>query len=441
MPDYAIRDVPGGFAERFEIAALAPFVPTAEQARLIEIVNHLVTSFAEETGEPGSRLLALRGPARTRLARALRDIVTLFVNDDMSVEQAIEGAMRVLGQWEETQQRTTEDIEALPFVVRALGTNGLPIGPRDLAHDLSITVRDRPVAQEKLRFKVEIDRTLMVIKVILPDVADPPAPAASPAVATTPTSGPRPCALRRFLDWMRDLRWNNFLVRCFGNAPSRRISMSVAARRSGYIRSLAGIARVGLETADSSLLTLATQSLDALREEIVAMEASNVKNRYLWRLGARCLIMALISLGGYLLVGSVCPIDHFKPLADRVCSSFQVPSAFRNFFLLAAGTAVGTWLSFSLRRVILTFLDLASLEDDRLDPTMRVLFVTALATVVGLLFWTEAVTVGIGKFNSNFAVSGTYALLIGLLLGIAERTMSTSVFKRATDFAGAVGGR
>jgi hypothetical protein len=77
-----------------------------------------------------------------------------------------------------------------------------------------------------------------------------------------------------------------------------------------------------------------------------------------------------------------------------------------------------------------------------LDPQNRVVFVTALTCVVGLALWTGAVTVGVGDiYSGRFAADGTYALLIGLLLGIAERTMSGSVFKRATDFAGSLGGK
>jgi hypothetical protein len=444
MTEFEIRDIADSFAGRFQIVVAGPMVPTAEQARLIELVDWLMERFSTQAGERSSRLYASRDQARARQTQGLRDVVALFVAGRLTTAEAIEGAIRTQGQWEETLRQSAEDAAALPFLVQALDATNRPIGPdsSDFAHDLRIIVRDRPIAQEKLRFKVEIDRTLMVIKVILPTDATMAMPARAPVPPPASSAvPPRPCVLRRFLNWLTELPRRNPLA-CFrsGSTP-RAAPADVATRRSSYIRKLAGIARVGLETSEGSLVTLATQSLEALREEIVAMEASKVKNRYLWRLGVRCLCMATVSVVGYLAIGAVCPIDHLQPPAARMCSNLQVPSAFRNFFLLAAGTAVGTWLSFSLRRVILTFLDLASLEDDRLDPTIRVLFITALASVVGLLFWTEAITVGIGKFSSSFAVSGTYALLIGLLLGIAERTMSTSVFKRATDFAGAVGGR
>jgi len=113
---------------------------------------------------------------------------------------------------------------------------------------------------------------------------------------------------------------------------------------------------------------------------------------------------------------------------------------FRNFFLVASGAAIGTWLSFSLRRVVLTFDDLALLEEDRLNPGLRVIFMVALTSVVGLLFWTGAVAVDIGGLSSDFTVSGSRALLIGALCGIAERAVTTAVSKRAGDFAASIGG-
>ena len=98
-------------------------------------------------------------------------------------------------------------------------------------------------------------------------------------------------------------------------------------------------------------------------------------------------------------------------------------------------------VSFSIRRVTLGFDDLANLENDRLDPGLRVLFIVALTAVVGLLFWTGAVTVGVGGFHTDFQLSGTHAVLIGALCGIAERAMATAVGRRAADFAAGVGGQ
>src|SRR5262249_24898810 len=150
--------------------------------------------------------------------------------------------------------------------------------------------------------------------------------------------------------------------------------------------------------------------------------------KYLRRLGLRCLAMSVIAALAYIYARS--------PLADPTVRYF------RSFFMLVAGAGVGTWLSFALRRQILTFLDLATLEEDRLDPAFRVLFIAALTSFVGLLITTGAVLIGAGKFTtSEFIGNGPTALLIGLLLGIAERTMATAVQERATEFGAGIGGK
>ena len=437
MPDFVIQDV-AGFTGRFAVTVgSVPLIPTPEQSTFCDRIDALMARY-DALGDPRSVMRALREEARAHSLTELRTTAEDFVAGRLDAQRAILTTYVVQGRWE----AAFEQLSGKLFVVSAVDAKGEPIasstnsGP---AVDLKITIiKDVTIPQDKLRFKVDIDRTLTVIKVILP--VEEEVQQAGATAGTTAAIPARPCVLAAVWEALGGYLGNLAIVRCLSGMRLTRRPQSVLLRRSNYIRQLAGAARVGLETNDPSLTVLAAQSLDSLREEIVALEAGAVKNRYLWRLGTRCLLVAIVFVAAYWLISAACPIHRSPTDYARACS-WPIASAYRNFFLLAAGTAVGTWLSFSLRRVILTFLDLASLEEDRLDPTMRVLFITALASVVGLLFWTEAVTIGIGKFQSSFATNGTFALLIGLLLGIAERAMATAVSKRATDFAGAIGGK
>jgi hypothetical protein len=114
----------------------------------------------------------------------------------------------------------------------------------------------------------------------------------------------------------------------------------------------------------------------------------------------------------------------------------------RNFHLLAAGTAVGTWLSFSLRRQELAFADLAVLEPDRLDPPARVVFMIGLSGLIALLLFSGAITAGVGSVTGYEGLHqhGSWALLLGLLAGVAERALGTAVTRRGLDFAAVIGG-
>ncbi|HST75688.1 MAG TPA: hypothetical protein VLJ20_09985 [Acetobacteraceae bacterium] len=106
-------------------------------------------------------------------------------------------------------------------------------GAHALARDLRIIVFDLPIGTEKLGFKVDVDRTLTIIKVVLRDTA---------------------------------AHWR-----------SRAQVAAEERRRANYIHQLDGIARVGLQGREVSLTTMAKQSLLSLQEEFVAMKAGSVK--------------------------------------------------------------------------------------------------------------------------------------------------------------------
>lgn len=307
----------------------------------------------------------------------------------LSVSDGLKQAVDV----EQNLERNLKNIKRRAFTVFAKDEEGHRYqypDPSVKIFDILIHTEDLPVSEEKSNFKVDIDRTMTVIDQVL----KPKGNRSSTMMA---------------INQIRKPDWNS-------------------NRRAKYLRGLLGICRVGLEHEDPSQLTLAKKSLDSFREEFVANEAGSVKNGYLWRLGLRCLAMSVVASLAYVYVRS---LDNTSTV-----------HYFRNFFVLVAGASVGAWLSFALRRVIVTFLDLAALEEDRLDPSVRVLFVTALTSIVGLLIWAGAVSLGMGQFTTTeFYKNGATALLIGLLLGVAERTMATAVEKRATEFGAGIGGK
>jgi hypothetical protein len=232
--------------------------------------------------------------------------------------------------------------------------------------------------------------------------------------------------LRAALRWVYPAPVTNATNQAAAPTPQQSNDDDVLNKRHEYLLQLQGIAQVGLETKDPSHLALAMLSLDSFREEFVAREAGGVKNRYLDRLGSYCAGSALLWAAIYWWARS-----HPDAL-------LAVPFNIRNFFLLACGSSVGTWLSFSLRRVILQFLDLARLEEDQLDPRNRVLFILGLTVLLGMLLAVGAVDVRMGRFAADVWNHGLYALLIGMLAGIAERAMASTISGQAARFNGAI---
>ena len=200
--------------------------------------------------------------------------------------------------------------------------------------------------------------------------------------------------------------------------------------RADYVRKLFGIARVGLVGPNVELANLA---LERLRDEFVAHEAGRIKNAYVRSLGFAAVFAAALLFGMYAM------IEYSVFLTSRFWADHKV------FLLAAGGSAIGTWLSFSIRRVTLPFDQLAVLEEDLLDPSVRVIFVVLLTIMVCLLFWTGAINLEIGELKTKLRNSdgnlpiGAIALLIGLFCGIAERALATAISGRAAAFVRTLG--
>jgi len=203
-----------------------------------------------------------------------------------------------------------------------------------------------------------------------------------------------------------------------------------------YVRDLKGIAEVGLK---DGFVDMAILALASLKAEFVSMEAPRIKNDYVWNLGRWAAGFALVAL-----VISLLSLGTFPQLV------FLQP-----FAIAGVGAAIGTWLSFSIRRVTLTFEQLAVPEEDMLRPAFRILVVLALTVGVMLIFYTGVMNIQIGDLNTTL-LNGTptkpdattgkvpslpaISLLVGLFCGIAERALSSAVGQRAIDFVTSIGG-
>jgi hypothetical protein len=200
--------------------------------------------------------------------------------------------------------------------------------------------------------------------------------------------------------------------------------------RDKYLNKLVEIGRLGLQNPH---VELANAALNGFRAEFVAQEAGRIKNTYLRSLGIAAGIAAATFFFAYLVV-------TYTDVANGFFDMHRI-------FLLAAGSsAIGTWLSFSIRRVTLGFDDLAVLEEDRLDPSLRVIFVVILTTVVLLLFWTGAMNIEIGNLKTadlsnpqSTLPIGAIALLVGVFCGISERALTTAISGRAAAFVKSLG--
>ena len=335
-----------------------------------------------------ARLQLLRAEATADL-RALGDEVVTHAATATSptyVRDSIRYAWRVVGRYAELVAR----LDRQPFVV-------LPdFDADDLIVDIAYEVRDAPIPANVGALKSELDTAVNVIRAVMND-------------------------RMRTLDPV----WSSMTRR------------DVALLQQDYLKHLVGIARVGLETTEPTRAEFARADLLRVTSLFTLREAGIVKNAYVNRLGVWSALAAFVFAALYVL------IDNHVLSGDGIWSRVSsIAYVTRNFHLLACGTALGTWLSFSLRRQELSFADLAVLEPDRLEPAARVMFMIGLSGLVGLLLFTGAIVAGIGTVTGleGMREHGTWALLLGLLAGVAERGLGSAVSKRSQDFSAVVGG-
>jgi hypothetical protein len=391
MP-YTIGDrqpvrLPGDFV----VAPVQGYAPTAAEAGYLQKLNDVLQRLADEetddaanTDTAQAALVEARRRLRSRAVADLRSDAEAF-RGGLAADIAADNALVVWGGYAAGRDRLAGSL----FVVRER------LNPQNtLAVELLITVaigllppNDRP-SQEKQALFVALNSALTVVRTVCQRMQD---------------------------------RAGSWLHRQLG------MSAREAARADRildeYVRKLAGIGRLGLEGPHVQLANLA---LDGLKNEFVTAEAGRIKNTYIIGLGLAAGVAAFVFLVIY--VGIQLNIITFD---------FWV--LHKAFLLAAMGAALGTWLSFSIRRVTLSFNDLAMLEEDLLDPSIRVAFVVSLTLVACLLFWTGATNIEIGNLKtSHFA--GATAFLVGAFAGLSERALATAISGRAAAFIKGLGG-
>lgn len=187
-----------------------------------------------------------------------------------------------------------------------------------------------------------------------------------------------------------------------------------------YFRSLLALAQLGL-VGDSANPQLASRALTSLKNEVLAREGGRVKNQYMSKLGIASLLLGVPVIA----------------VASLLVAYYPEYREITGFLYLWGSCMAGVWLSFGARKVILTFDELAILEEDRLNPAIRLVFAGLLTTVVGLIISTDAIVLELGGLKASaFTMDTKIALLVGGFCGLSEQALSTKVAQHASDFLG-----
>lgn len=182
-----------------------------------------------------------------------------------------------------------------------------------------------------------------------------------------------------------------------------------------YFNKVVSIAQSGL-VGPNAQPKLTINALDSLKEEIIINEAGRIKNSYMRYLGFIALIIVLI---GTVLVW--------------IFNKYKL-YFINKFIFVFQGSMIGAWISFGARKVELKFEELSIIENDRLNPIIRLIFIGISSVVLLLFIDSEIITFSVGGFKSqNISNSIESQILLGVITGLLEYKVSIGIFNKASN--------
>lgn len=186
-----------------------------------------------------------------------------------------------------------------------------------------------------------------------------------------------------------------------------------------YIKKLVSLSQVGL-VADPAQTKAANLALEKLQEEIVLVEGKRIKNEYMRTLGLEAFCIGVI-------VSIITYIAHYYTKQVWVYCIWAV----------IIGALSGTWISFGARKFEIEFKDLSSLENDKMGPMLRLIYISVAALIFTIFMNVGLFQIKIGNLDtSNSFNDMKSAIVIGLISGLIESRIGVSVYKKATSIFG-----
>lgn len=193
-----------------------------------------------------------------------------------------------------------------------------------------------------------------------------------------------------------------------------------------YFSQLLTLAQAGLVPEENAQPTISLNALQQLKAEIIDKKSGEVKNTYFKTLGINAAYLGL----PILLICLIIKTLYYFQNSDIINNL----SIFSNFLFVWCASLVGVWLSFGARKTILTFEELTTIEEDRLEPLIRLIFVGVMALMFSLLFYKEAIVLEIGKISTKSISNDSFiAIIFGVFLGLSEKLIGQKLTKKATS--------
>lgn len=193
-----------------------------------------------------------------------------------------------------------------------------------------------------------------------------------------------------------------------------------------YFSQLLSLAQAGL-VQDNAQPTISLNALAQLKLEIIDKKSGEIKNTYFKQLGIKAIKLGvlpfILSLGfkGY----------YYFQTSNEVLESLNI---FTNFLLVWSSCLFGVWLSFGTRKTILSFEELTTIEQDRLEPYLKLIFISSIALVFSLLFYKKVIIIEFGSIATTGIESDPFiSMIFGIFLGLGENIIGNKLTKKVSS--------
>lgn len=183
---------------------------------------------------------------------------------------------------------------------------------------------------------------------------------------------------------------------------------------------LLSISQLGLVGKKPSI-EAAKLALDSFQTNILHSETGRIKNGYMRSLGIASLFLFVLGF--------------FISILTHLISPFQYDiTVIRMMSLLWSFSMIGCWASYGIRKPNFTYQDLTIIEEDRVEPFLRLILCGILTVTLGLIFISGFADVRIGDFSAS-SISNNYVsvCLVGLLSGISELALPSVIAQRSSS--------
>lgn len=161
--------------------------------------------------------------------------------------------------------------------------------------------------------------------------------------------------------------------------------------------------------------SLALRSLEVLKEEIIFNEGKRIKNSYIKRLGSIAGAIFLILILIYLIF-----------------QKYEFTQSFLMYLRVFMGSLVGTWISFGVRKFNIIFEHLSIIEEDMMEPFIRLIYIGICSIILLLFLNTGFLSINIGNLStSEIKVNNEMQCTIGILCGLIESKIGINIYNKA----------